>query len=78
MYNRGLMNPLLLGVLCGVVFGVAYVLMTVFGNHPDVNRSVLMQAFTSRLAIAVLGANVSLGVGRVRSRSIDKAADQPA
>ena len=54
------MNTALLGVLCGVIFGVADVLMTVFGNHPDVSRSMLLQAFSSRLAIGVLGANVSL------------------
>jgi len=64
------MNPLLLGVLCGVVFGVADVLMTVLGNHPDVSRSMLLQAFSSRLAIGVLGANVSLGMDRVISGAL--------
>ena len=59
------MNPLLLGVLCGVVFGIADVLMTVLGNRPDVGRSMLLQAFSSRLAIGVLGANVSLGMSQI-------------
>ena len=59
------MNSLLLGVLCGVTFGIIDVLMTVFGNHPDVSRSMLLQAFSSRLAIGVLGCNVSLGMDRV-------------
>jgi len=64
------MNPLLLGVLCGVAFGIADVLMTVFGHHPDVSRSMLLQAFSSRLAIGVLGANVSLGMDRVISGAL--------
>jgi len=64
------MNPVLLGMLCGVVFGVADVLMTVLGSHPDVNRSMLWQAFSSRLAIGVLGANVSLGIDRVISGAV--------
>jgi len=64
------MNPLLLGVLCGVVFGAADVLMTAFGNHPDVSRSMLLQAFSSRLAIGVLGVSVSLGMDRVLSGAL--------
>jgi hypothetical protein len=59
------MNPLLLGVLCGVVSGIADVLMTVLGGHPAVSRSMLLQAFTSRFAIGILGVNVSLGIDRV-------------
>jgi hypothetical protein len=59
------MNPLVLGAMCGIAFGVADVLITVFGNHPDVTRSMLLQAFSSRFAIGVLGANVSLGMDRV-------------
>jgi hypothetical protein len=59
------MNPVLLGVLYGVAFGVIDVLMTVLGNHPDVSRSMLLQAFSSRLAIGVLGANVSLGMDQI-------------
>jgi hypothetical protein len=59
------MNPLLLGVLCGAGFGIPDVFMTVLGGHPDVSRSMLLQAFTSRFAIGILGVNVSLGIDRV-------------
>jgi hypothetical protein len=59
------MNRRLLGVVLGVVFGVTDVLMTVFGNHPYVSRAMLLQAFTSRLAIGVLAANVSLGMDQI-------------
>ncbi|HZD31010.1 MAG TPA: hypothetical protein VE779_05040 [Candidatus Angelobacter sp.] len=59
------MNPVLLGVFLGVVFGIADVLMTIFGNHPEVNRAMLLQAFSSRLAIGIVGANVSLGMNRI-------------
>ncbi len=59
------MNRRLLGVLCGVAFGIADVLLTVFANHPDVTRGMLLQAFFSRLAIGVLGANVSLGIDQI-------------
>lgn len=59
------MNRRLLSLICGVTFGVAYVLLTVFGNHPDVSRAMLLQAFSSRLAIGVLVANVSLGMDQI-------------
>ncbi len=59
------MNRRLLSLICGVAFGVADVLLTVFGNHPDVSRGMLLQAFTSRLAIGVLAANVSLGMDQI-------------
>lgn len=52
-------------VLCGVVFGIADALMTVLGGHFDVSRSMLLEAFTSRFAIEILGVNVSLGSDRV-------------
>jgi hypothetical protein len=29
------MNRIVLGILCGIAFGVIDVLMTVFGNHPE-------------------------------------------
>jgi hypothetical protein len=54
------MNRLVLGVLCGVVFGLIDVLMTVFGKHPDVTRTMLLQAFSSRFAIGILAATVTL------------------
>jgi len=54
------MNRILLGVLLGIVWGVADVLMTVFGNHPERSTTMLLQAFTSRFAIGFLAANVAL------------------
>lgn len=64
------MKPLLIGVVCGIVFGVADVLMTVYGNHPDVSRSMLLQAFSSRFAIGVLGANVRLKMNQIVTGSL--------
>jgi hypothetical protein len=54
------MNKLWIGLLCGVLFGLADVLMTVFGKHPDMTRTMLLQAFSSRFAIGVLAATVTL------------------
>ena len=54
------MNRIVLGILCGIAFGVIDVLMTVFGNHPDRTTGMLLQAFSSRFAIGLLAANVSL------------------
>jgi hypothetical protein len=63
-------NSLLPGALCGVAFDIINVLMTVFGSHPGVSRSMLMQAFSSRLAIGVPGCNVHLGMDRVLARAL--------
>jgi hypothetical protein len=54
------MNRLGLGVLCGIVFGLIDVLMTVFGKHPEMTRTMLLQAFSSRFAVGVLAATVTL------------------
>jgi hypothetical protein len=56
------MNRIVLGILCGIAFGVIDVLMIVFGNHPDRTTGMLLQAFSSRFAIGFLAANVSLRV----------------
>ena len=56
------MNRLVLGILCGIAFGLIDVLMTIFGNHPDRTTGMLLQAFSSRFAIGFLAANVSLRV----------------
>ena len=64
------MNRILLGVVAGAVFGILDVLMTVMGNHPEAGRSMLLQAFFSRLAIGVLGANVSIGPSQVISGAL--------
>jgi hypothetical protein len=52
------MNRMLLGVILGVVFGVADVLLTL--RHGDQPATALLQAFTSRFALGFLGANVTL------------------
>ncbi len=54
------MNRVVLGVLCGIAFGLLDALMVVFGKHPDMSRAMLLQAFFSRFAIGFLAANVSL------------------
>ena len=58
------MNRLLLGILCGIAFGVIDVLMTVYGNHPEMTSAILLQAFSSRFAIGLLAVNVSLKMNR--------------
>jgi hypothetical protein len=45
-------------------------LLTIFGNHPEVSHAMLRQAFTSRLAIGVLGANVSLGIDQILAGAV--------
>ncbi|TLY25305.1 MAG: hypothetical protein E6K63_14080 [Nitrospirae bacterium] len=54
------MNRLILGILFGIAFGVIDVLMVL--NHPDRTTAMVLQAFSSRFAIGVLGANVSLSM----------------
>jgi hypothetical protein len=56
------MNRILIGILCGIAFGIADALMVVFGKHPDKTTSLILQAFFSRFAIGVLAANVSFGL----------------
>jgi hypothetical protein len=64
------MNRLLLGVLCGVVFGLIDVLMTVLGKHPGGTMTMFLQAFSSRFAIGVLAATVTLPVHPVLAGAI--------
>ncbi len=54
------MNRVLLGILCGIGFGVIDALMVVFGKSPDKSTGILLQAFFSRFALGFLAANVSL------------------
>jgi hypothetical protein len=56
------MNRLWIGILCGVVFGIVDVLMTVFGKHPNIAGTMLLQAFSSRFALGGLVATVTLPV----------------
>jgi uncharacterized YccA/Bax inhibitor family protein len=64
------MNRVRIGVLCGVVFGIVDVLITVFGKHPDMTRTMLLQAFSSRFAIGVLAATVTLPVHPILAGAI--------
>ena len=72
------MNRIVLGILCGIAFGVIDVLMTVFGNHPERTTTMLLQAFSSRCAIGFLAANVLLRMPAVLARRAGRLADQPA
>ncbi len=56
------MNRVALGILLGIAFGAMDVGMTLAGNHPDRTAGMLLQAFSSRFAIGLLAANVSLGM----------------
>ena len=56
------MKRVILGVFCGVIFGLIDAAMVLFGKHPDPDRSLamLVQAFFSRFAIGFLATNVNL------------------
>ena len=56
------MNRVVLGILCGIAFGLLDGLMVVLGKQPDKSTAMLLQAFFSRFAIGFLAANVSLCV----------------
>ena len=56
------MNRVILGILCGIVFGLLDAAMVVFGKHPDKSLAMLLQAFSSRFAIGFLAANVALRI----------------
>ena len=56
------MNRVILGILCGIAFGLLDAAMVVFGKHPDKSLAMLLQAFFSRFAIGFLAANVSLRI----------------
>jgi drug/metabolite transporter (DMT)-like permease len=64
------MNRLLIGVACGVLFGLIDVLMTIMGKHADASTTMFLQAFSSRFAIGVLAATVVLPVHPVISGAI--------
>ena len=64
------MNRLMLSVLCGIGFGVVDVLITVLGKHPGTTTTMLLQAFSSRFAIGVLAATVTLPVHPILAGAI--------
>src|SRR5438552_14453742 len=56
------MSRIILGILCGIVFGMIDAGMVVFGKHPDKSLAMLLQAFSSRFASGFLAANVALRI----------------
>ena len=56
------MNRVILGILCGIAFGMIDAGMVVFGKHQDRSLALLLQAFSSRFAIGFLATNVSLRI----------------
>lgn len=64
------MKRVVMGILCGVVFGTADVLMTVYGNHPERTTGMLLQAFSSRFAIRFLAATVSLPISPIAAGAL--------
>jgi hypothetical protein len=56
------MNRVILGILCGIVFGMIDAGMVAFGKHPDRSVTMILQAFSSRFAIGFLATNLSLRV----------------
>jgi len=46
------MNRVILGILCGIAFGLLDAAMVAFGKHPDKSLAMLLQAFFSRFASA--------------------------
>src|SRR5437899_12735151 len=54
------MNRVVLGILCGIAFGLIDAMMVMFGSQPGKSLALLLQAFSSRFAIGFLAANVSL------------------
>lgn len=53
------MNRVLLGILCGILFGAIDASMVLFGKSPEKSTNVLLQAFVSRFVLGILAANVT-------------------
>lgn len=53
------MNRILLGILCGILFGAIDASMVLFGKSPEKSTTVLLQAFVSRFVLGILAANVT-------------------
>ena len=64
------MNRVILGVLCGVAFGLIDGGMVLLGNHPDRSTAMLLQAFFSRFAIGFLAVNISLRIHPVLAGAV--------
>lgn len=64
------MNRILLGILCGIVFGAMDASMVIFGKGPDKSMTMILQAFLSRFALGILAANVNFRLNSVVSGAI--------
>lgn len=64
------MNRLLLGIWCGILFGVVDVLITAMGKHPGTTTTMFLQAFSSRFAVGVLAATVTLPIHPVLAGAV--------
>ena len=53
------MNRVLLGILCGILFGAIDASMILFGKSPEKPTTVLLQPFVSRFVLGILAANVT-------------------
>ena len=53
------MNRVLLGILCGILFGAMDASMVIFGKGPEKSATAILQAFFSRFALGILAANVN-------------------
>lgn len=53
------MSRVLLGILCGILFGAVDASLVVFGKSPDKSATIVLEAFFSRLALGILAANVT-------------------
>ncbi|PYT83319.1 MAG: hypothetical protein DMG40_03300 [Acidobacteria bacterium] len=56
---KTLMNRILLGILCGILFGAIDASMVLFGKSPGKSTTAILQAFFSRFALGILAANAN-------------------
>ena len=64
------MNRILLGILCGILFGAVDASRVVFGKSPDKSARIILEAFFSRFALGILAANVTFRLHPVLSGAI--------
>ena len=64
------MNRILLGILCGILFGAIDASMVIFGKSPDKSTTMILQAFFSRFALGILAANVTFRLHPVVSGAL--------
>ena len=64
------MNRVLLGILCGILFGAMDPSMVLFGKSPEKSKTLLLQAFFSRFVLGILAANVTISAAPAVSGAI--------